>query len=124
MFIKKESIDGVLAKMQENLKNTGIQIKPDVMARFEAALSEIAANGAYEEGTKITENDLIKITNEAGLVLSDIASGKEEIKKPANALMIVTDYLYVMAMQKLGSPIFPRCLALKCKRAFVRSPLK
>ena len=49
MFIKKESIDSVFAKTQEKFKNTGIQIKPEVMKRFEDALAEIAANGAYEE---------------------------------------------------------------------------
>ena len=107
MFIKKDSVDGVFAKTQENLKKTGIQIKPEVMKRFEDALSEIAANSAYEEGSEIKEADLMKITNEAGLIFKDIASGKGEIKKPMNALMTVTDYLYAMAMQKLGSPDIP-----------------
>ena len=107
MFIKKESIDSVFAKTQENFKKTGIQIKPEVMKRFEDALSEIAANSAYEEGAGIKESDLMKITNEAGLIFKDIASGNGEIKKPVNALMTVTDYLYAMAMQKLGSPDMP-----------------
>ena len=107
MFIKKENIDSVFAKAQENFKNTGIQIKPAVMKRFEDALSEIAANSAYEEGAKIKESDLMKITNEAGLIFKDIVSGNKEIKKPVNALMSVTDYLYAMAMQKLGSPDMP-----------------
>ena len=107
MFITKESINGVFAKTLENFKNTGIQIKPAVMKRFENALAEIAANSAYEEGAKIKESDLMKITNEAGLIFDDIASGNKEIKKPVNALMTVTDYLYAMAMQKLGSPDIP-----------------
>ena len=107
MFIKKESIDSVFAKTQENFKNTGIQIKPGVMKRFEDALSEIAANSVYEEGAQIKESDLMKIINEAGLIFNDIASGDKEIKKPVNALMTVTDYLYAMAMQKLGSPDIP-----------------
>ena len=107
MFIKKDSVDSVFAKTQENLKKTGIQIKPEVMKRFEDTLSEIAANGAYEEGSEVKEADLMKITNEAGLIFKDIASSKGEIKKPMNALMTVTDYLYAMAMQKLGSPDMP-----------------
>ena len=107
MFIKKESIDSVFAKTQEKFKNTGIQIKPEVMKRFEDALSEIAASSAYEEGAQIKESDLTKITNEAGLIFKDIALGDKEIQKPVNALMIVTDYLYAMTMQKLGSPDIP-----------------
>ena len=107
MFIKKESINGVFAKTLENFKNTGIQIKPAAMKRFEDALAEIAANSAYEEGAKIKESDLMKITNEAGLIFDDIASGNKEIKKPVDALMTVTDYLYAMAMHKLGSPDIP-----------------
>ena len=107
MFIKKESIDSVFAKTQERFKKTGIQIKPEVMKRFEDTLAEIAANSAYEEGAEIKESDLMKITNEAGLIFKDIASGNGEIKKPVNALMTVTDYLYAMAMQKLGSPDMP-----------------
>ena len=107
MFIKKESIDSVFAKTLENFKNTGIQIKPAAMKRFEDALADIAANSAYEEGAKIKESDLMKITNEAGLIFDDIASGDKEIKNPVDALMSVTDYLYAMAMQKLGSPDIP-----------------
>ena len=107
MFITKESIGSVFAKTLENLKNTGIQIKPAAMKRFEDALAEIAANSAYEEGATIKESDLMKITNEAGLIFDDIASGNKEIKKPVDALMTVTDYLYAMAMQKLGSPDIP-----------------
>ena len=107
MFIKKESIDSVFAKTLENFKMTGIHIKPAVMKRFEDTLLEIAANSAYEEGARIKESDLMKITNEAGLIFNDIASGDKEIQKPVNALMTVTDYLYAMAMQKLGSPDIP-----------------
>ena len=107
MFIKKESIDSVFAKTLENFKMTGIHIKPAVMKRFEDTLSEIAANSAYEEGAEIKESDLMKIINETGLIFNDIASGNKEIQKPVNALMTVTDYLYAMAMQKLGSPDMP-----------------
>ena len=107
MFIKKEAIDSVLLKMQENLKKTGIQIRPDVLERFENSLVEIANNGAYQEGTKIKEADLVKITNEAELVIHDIASVKGEIKAPVEQLMIATYYLYAVAMKKLGSPDIP-----------------
>ena len=107
MFIKKESVESVLLKTQENFKKTGVQIRPDVIERFENSLVEIANNGAYQEGTKIKEADLIKVTNEAGLVIQEIASDKGEFKAPVEQLMIATYYLYAVAMQKLGCPDIP-----------------
>lgn len=117
MFIKKESIDGVFARTQDNFKKLDIKIKPEAMARFEGTLSEIAANGAYEEGAKIKESDLMRIINEAGLVFNDIASGDEKIQNPVESLMTVNDYLYAMAMQKLGSPDIPALFGDEMQRS-------
>ena len=120
MFIKKESVNEVVLKAQEKFKNAKISVNSKVMERFENALSEIARNQSYEEGKTINERDLIKLTNEAGLVLNNAISDKGNIKKTVDDLMILTDYLYAMTMQRLGSPDIPVSFGTEMKNSIVR----
>ncbi len=120
MFIKKESVNEVVLKAQEKFKNAKISVNDKVMERFENALSEIAQNQSYEEGKTINERDLIKLTNEAGLVLNNAISNKGNIKKTVDDLMILTDYLYAMTMQRLGSPDIPVSFGTEMKNSIVR----
>ena len=120
MFIKKESVNEVVLKAQEKFKNAKISVNNKVMERFENALSEIAQNQSYEEGKTINERDLIKLTNEAGLVLNNAISDKGNIKKTVDDLMILTDYLYAMTMQRLGSPDIPVSFGTEMKNSIVR----
>lgn len=120
MFIKKESVNEVVLKAQEKFKNAKISVNNKVMERFENALSEIAQNQSYEEGKTINDRDLIKLTNEAGLVLNNAISDKGNIKKTVDDLMILTDYLYAMTMQRLGSPDIPVSFGTEMKNSIVR----
>ena len=120
MFIKKESVNEVVLKAQEKFKTAKISVNNKVMERFENALSEIAQNQSYEEGKTINDRDLIKLTNEAGLVLNNAISDKGNIKKTVDDLMILTDYLYAMTMQRLGSPDIPVSFGTEMKNSIVR----
>lgn len=120
MIIKQEAVNDVLAKAQENFKKTGLSIKPNVMQRFENAISEIAANKSYKEGNLINEFDLTKIVNEAGLVLNDAISDNRNIDNPVDDLMSLTDYLYTLTMQKLGSPDIPVSFGPEMQKSIVK----
>lgn len=118
MFIKQEYVNEVLAKAEENLQKSGINLNSKVMDRFKTELSDIASSSSYKEGDKIDATQFFKISNEAGLIINsirdDLISSKRNLSpdqlksyEPMDSLMTVTDYLYAMTMQALGCPSIP-----------------
>lgn len=120
MIIKEEFANEILKKAQENFKKAGISVNPKVMERFENTVSEIAQNKPYKEGDPINERDLTRLANEAGLVLGDFVSGKGKSEKAVGSLMILTDYLYAVTMQRLGSPNIPASFGAEMKKSIVK----
>ena len=118
MFIKNEYVNEVLAKAEKNLQQSGINLDPKLMKRFQTELSEIAKSSSYKEGDRIDATHFFKISNEVGLVISSVKNyligsknrlSSDQLKsyEPMDSLMAVTDYLYAMTMQALGCPSIP-----------------
>ena len=88
------------------------------MSSYRYTLSTIANKSNYQEGQKISEEDLNTIKEKVNSLITTIAN---EIKKNEtemhhfdkmyfngfDTLMAATDYLYAMAMEKLGCPDIP-----------------
>lgn len=114
MHIKKESVNEIYENAKKRFESLKAPIEPKAMKRFETELSEIASSRSYREGERVSDNDLLKIANEVSLVIGALRQGildsnnpKEKGADPLNSIMTVTDYLYAMTMQKLGSPELP-----------------
>lgn len=114
MHIKKESVNEIYENAKKRFESLKAPIKPEALARFETELDAIASKRSYQEGERIADDDMLKIANEVGLVLGAFQQGilnannlREKGTSPMNSIMTVTDYLYAMTMQKLGSPEIP-----------------
>ena len=121
MIIKKENIGKVLNVINKNCEEYGIEERDFdtlLMSSYRYTLSTIANKSNYQEGQKISEEDLNTIKEKVNSIITTIAN---EIKKKEpemghfdkmyfngfNTLMAATDYLYAMAMEKLGCPDIP-----------------
>lgn len=125
MIIKKENIDEVLTKINDICEEYGIENDFDIMQMtgFNISLDAIAKKSNYQEGQKISEDDLNIIKEKVNSLITSVAS---EIKKKENkmtdtdrtyfnafnTLMAATDYLYAQAMKKLGCPDIPASFGL------------
>ena len=121
MYIKYEYVNDVFEKAQKKFKNSGITINPNVMKRFEEAISEIASNSLYKAGTDIEDSHFTKITNEATLVIGEVVASGKKTENPVDMLMTLTDYLYAMTMKKLGSPNMPVSFGSEMKKHIIQS---
>ena len=130
MIIKKENIDKVSTIIDKTCEEYGIEPKdfdPMLMSSYRYTLDTLAKNSKYQEGQKISEEDLTVIKGKVNDLITSIA---KEIKKKDNemnnydrmhfnafdTLMAATDYLYTMAMEKFGCPDIPASFGLDvCK---------
>lgn len=125
MIIKKENVDKVLTIINDICEEYGIENDFDIlqMKGFDYTLDTIAKKSKYQEGQKISEDDLNTIKEKVNSLITSVAS---EIKKKENkmtdtdrtyfnafdTLMAATDYLYAQAMKKLGCPDIPASFGL------------
>ena len=91
------------------------------MSSYRITLGTIANKSNYQEGQKISEEDLNTIKEKVNNLIATVAN---EIKKKEmehfdkmyfngfDTLMAATDYLYAMAMEKLGCPDIPASFGL------------
>lgn len=128
MIIKKENINEVLTIINERCEEYGIEDDFGVanMMTYNYALENMAKKSQYQEGQKISEDDLNDIKKRVNDIITHLAS---EIKKKEmidldksnfnglDTLTAATDYLYAVAMEKLGCPDIPASFGLDvCKK--------
>lgn len=120
MFIKKENVDEVLELTHANCEEYNIDNRFDamLMLSYKNLLDEIAKKSKYKEGTTILESDLEKIKTNVNDIITDLAKEIEKREQELidfdrmhfsgfDTLMAANDYLYALAMQKLGCPDMP-----------------
>ena len=121
MIIKKENINKVLNVINKNCEEYGIEERDFdalLMSSYRYTLGTIANKSNYQEGQKISEEDLNTIKEKVNSLITTIANviKKKETEMEHfdkmyfngfDTLMAATDYLYAMAMEKLGCPDIP-----------------
>lgn len=120
MFIRKENVDEVLKTANENCKNYNIQDSFGVlmMISYNTLLDNIAKKNNYKEGEAISEDDLKAIQKNVKDVIDNVASQTKSNQEKKfvmdkmyfsgyDTLMAANDYLYALAMKKLGCPDIP-----------------
>ena len=125
MFIKKEKVDEVLKTANENCKKYNIQDSFGVlmMISYNTLLDNIAKKNNYKEGEAISEDDLKAIQKNVKDVIANVASQTESNQEKKfvmdkmyfsgyDTLMAANDYLYALAMKKLGCPDIPTSFGL------------
>ena len=125
MIIKKENIKEVLNIINESCEEYSIKDYLGVanMMTYKYALDKIAEKRKYQEGQKILEEDLIDIKTRVNDIITYLASElKKKEKEMINfdkmkfnaldTLTTATDYLYAVAMEKLGCPDIPASFGL------------
>jgi hypothetical protein len=120
MYIKKENVDKVLELTKENCENYDIHDRFDsmMMIAFDYVLDNIAKKNKYQEGAKILESDLAVIKEKVNDIITcmvgELEKNEREMIKVErmefnafDTLVAASDYLYALAMKKLGCPDMP-----------------
>ena len=120
MYIKKENIDNVLELTKKNCENYDIHDRFDslLMINFNYVLDNIAKKSKYQEGAKILESDLAVIKEKVNDIITcmvgELEKNEREMVKvdrmefnAFDTLVAASDYLYAVAMKKLGCPDMP-----------------
>lgn len=120
MYVKKDNAENLFERTEQKYLDMKINelVGIDLVDNFVEVLDDIAQKSKYNEGDKIKENDLSRISVAVTRILSTI---NDNIVKTSSNLvpalraksesfsymMAANDYLFSMTMRVLGSPDMP-----------------
>ena len=118
MFFEREKIKSIRAHIHSHATAINALISTTDVTTFEITLNSINDVRQYNQGEQIdaehlaelksqVKTSLIHLTNYITTAAKDSKNPIQTIADPADYLLTVTDYLYVMAQEKLGCPNIP-----------------
>ena len=118
MFFEREKIKSVRAHIHSHATAINALISTTDVTTFEITLNSINDVKQYDQGEQIdaehlaelksqVKTSLTHLTNYITTAAKDSKNPMQPIADPADYLLTVTDYLYVMAQEKLGCPNIP-----------------
>ena len=118
MYFERSKIKDVKKYVMKHAKSINVVRLTDDEDAFLAALESISMDKKYKQGEDINQDHLeaLKpwvenaVRNLAGVAISDLKNPKNpmtQIEDPVDYLTTLTDYYYVLAMEKLGCPNIP-----------------
>ena len=118
MFFEREKIKSVRAHIHSHATAINALISTTDVTTFEITLNSINDVRQYNQGEQIdaehlselksqVKTSLTHLTNYITTAARDSKNPIQPIADPADYLLTVTDYLYIMAQEKLGCPNIP-----------------
>lgn len=119
MWFEEGEIKQVRQHVVQRAKNSGAILLTDDYDMFSVAMQSIVDNKQrkYNPGEPLTLDDAVTIKsyikkaiqNSANATVEDVKKGKnlDKHKDSAQNLLILSDYFYIVAMQRLGCPDMP-----------------